>query len=360
MATTADRSRCARLPRIAVGRRRRLRVALVAEEQRLRIRDVAEIVRTREAVDDVRHWGRRRGRIVRAVHSGVNRVDHVRHVHRVAAVRIDRAGVVAGDAVLDRSPRAAVQVEPLVARVAGHRSGDELVAVAGTAARHEVLDRVVGRKLFGIAGKPNLEADAMRQVGLEGYGDRTRHRGEVDLVCIAVLAAAEVHERARRACLGIGLGRGRQRLRTLCRSLSAVDVALPCLRQPTAACRWHELRHGHQQGTRREPGRRTTVRSLQREFDDRDRCPRRNGCRVDRRDQRTDGPDLLLGQRAAVADDHRSTGLDAWRSRRPCGTDTTARAGRAGGSDRPCLAVIAATTGKTNSGHCHQSEERHT
>ena len=40
-------------------------------------------------------------------------------------------------------------------------------------------------------------------------------------------------------------------------------------------------------------------------------------------------------------------------------TDTTARASRAGWAGRPNLAVIAATTGETNCGHCHQSEERH-
>ena len=129
------------------------------------------------------------------------------------------------------------------------------------------------------------------------------------------------------------------------RGLGAVDVALPCLRQPAAARRRHELRHGHQQGTRREPGRRTAVGGLQREFDDRDRRPGGNGGRVDRRDQRPDGPDLLLGQRAAVADDHRSARFDARRRRRPCGTDTPARAGRAGGSGRPGLAIIACTTG---------------
>ena len=45
--------------------------------------------------------------------------------------------------------------------------------------------------------------------------------------------------------------------------------------------------------------------------------------------------------------------------RRPCGTDTPARAGRARGSGRSGPAIIACTTGNTDCGHCHQSEERH-
>ena len=92
-------------------------------------------------------------------------VHHDGKVHRIAAVGIHSAGIVAGHTVIDRNAIAAVKPQSLVAFAAG--------GVGDDAAGGRSCIGIAGNKIIGGVGDivAHLHGDAMGQGRLVGDGD---------------------------------------------------------------------------------------------------------------------------------------------------------------------------------------------
>ena len=161
----------------------------------------------------------------RKVLAGVNLMDHGGHVDGVAAFRIGRSRIVAGDAVFNFDAAAAVETEITLMTVKTGRSGGDFSGCAHRAAcRHKVIYRVDRCQ----TAAAHLHADAVRQARLIRHvRDFAVGKG------VAVLAASQILDGVRRGLIG-RLGRGSK-----CRGngvavavfrfarCSRIDIALP-------------------------------------------------------------------------------------------------------------------------------------
>ncbi len=228
---------------------------------------------------------------------GVDVVNQSLHVHRVAGVAVDGRRVMAGDAIFDVGARAAVEIEHVVAGVAGVVVDDEARKRRCAAGRHEVEDAVAGdRRLVA-----DLDAETMRLVriehgGADVGGQRIRKR-------VLVGAVVVVHQPR--------CGRGFSR--TLPgRAAGAGDVVLPLAGCAAARRRRRELSEHETRGGGRQPDQPLVQVVGQAEGDDRRTAARGHGDAVDRDIDGLGAPD-------------RETAAAAGRPR---------RAGRAAGSRR--------------------------
>ncbi len=140
----------------------------------------------------------------------VDLVHHHFHVDRVAGVFVGRKRVVTGDAVGHVGARATVELEAIVAGVAGVVVDDiaRKHARGGTAkCRDEVIDAVGGDRRLAA----DLDAEAMRLVGIEGRAGRVGIRTELERVFVGAVAIVDQRtlRAALRGCLRIGNTRAR-------------------------------------------------------------------------------------------------------------------------------------------------------
>ncbi len=311
---------------------RRVRIALVvaglAVADVLREHDVREIHLAAAVADDEVAVGE--------ADTHVDLVDHLLHVHRAApglvdGVAVDRIRVVAGDAVVDVAPVAAVERQVIVAGVAGVVVDDLALEGRRAADGHEVGRQVIGRARVAAI---DLEREPVRLGPVVGRTRRIGARARERLrERVLVGAIAVVDERTRgaalvgRLCVGDAAARRR-------------DVGLPFARGARRGRR-RQLRQREARLARGQPLDADALLVRQLERHDRRPATARHG---NADDFRVDRPGRVDRDRHGTAGPRRSR--------------RSGRTGRAGRALCTRLAVVAFTAGHACGGQRDQRNDR--